>query len=254
MDVTDEDGIRTVTFDRPAKMNAMTLEVARDLADAVEGATPTDHDAVVITGEGEAFSAGGDVQAMKARDEEGVESYHRIGDTFGRVVEAAMESRVPVVARVNGDAVGAGLAVAAVSDFAYAAESATFSCAFVRVGLVPDTGGTFLLPRLVGLRTAKRLAVTGEFFSAEEAAEFGLVNEAVADDELDDAVDRTLQRLRDGPTRTIGMIKRAIHENLGREWRAAMDYENSVQVQAYDSSEHEEGVDAFLEGREPEWE
>jgi len=119
---------------------------------------------------------------------------------------------------------------------------------------VPDTGGTFLLPRLVGLRTAKRLAVTGEFFSAEEAAEFGLVNEAVADDELDDAVDRTLQRLRDGPTRTIGMIKRAIHENLGREWRAAMDYENSVQVQAYDSSEHEEGVDAFLEGREPEWE
>jgi len=253
MDVTDEDGIRTVTFDRPEKMNAMNLEVTRDLADAIAETTPTDHDAVVITGEGPAFSAGGDIQAMKERDEEAVESYHRVGETFGRVVEAAMESRVPVVSRVNGDAVGAGLAVAAVSDFAYAVESATFSCAFVRVGLIPDTGGTFLLPRLVGLRAAKRLAFTGEFFDAGEAADLGLINQAVPEDELDEAVGELLGRLEAGPTRTIGMIKRGIHENLGREWRSALDYENGVQVQAYDSAEHDEGVDAFLEGRDPEW-
>lgn len=253
MDVTDDDGIRTVTFDRPGAMNAMTPEVAGDLADAIAGADPTDHDAVVITGEGDAFSAGGDIQAMKERESEPQVAKERIDATFGRVFEAAMDSRVPVVSKVNGDAVGAGLAVVAVSDFAYAAESATFSCAFVRVGLIPDTGGTFLLPKLVGLRAAKRLAFTGEFFSAGEAADLGLVNETVPGDELDDAVDGILDKLRAGPSRTIGLMKRAMHENLGRGWNEAIDHENFVQVMAYNSPEHEEGVDAFLEGRDPEW-
>lgn len=253
MDVTDDDGLRTVTFDRPETMNAMTPGIARDLAGAVQAVTPADHDAVVITGEGQAFSAGGDLKAMQDRTEDSLDSYHRLRDTFGRVVEATMESRVPVVAKVNGDAVGAGLALTAVSDFAYAVESATFSCAFVKVGLVPDTGGTFLLPRLVGLRTAKRLSFTGDNVSADEAADLGLITEAVPDGELDDAVDRLVTRLRESPTRTIGLIKRAMHENLGRHWRSALDYENLVQVQAYDSPEHKEGVDAFLEGRDPSW-
>lgn len=253
MDVTDEAGVRTITFDRPDVLNAMNHQVATDLADALAEADPTDHDAVVITGEGDAFSAGGDIQAMQERDEEPQEAKERIDRTFGRIVEEALTARVPIVARVNGDAVGAGLAVTAVSDFAYATESATFSCAFVRVGLIPDTGGTYLLPKLVGLRAAKRLAFTGEFFSAEEAADLGLINEAVPDDDLDDRVDATLERLRESPTRTIGLMKRAIHENLGRHWSEALDHENHVQVLAYESPEHAEGVDAFLEGRTPEW-
>ncbi len=253
MDVTDADGVRTITFDRPDVKNAMTLEVARDLADAIAGADPADHDAVVITGEGSAFSAGGDIQAMKEREEEPQEAKERIDRTFGRIVEEALTARVPIVAKVNGDAVGAGLAVTAVSDFAYAVEDATFSCAFVRVGLVPDTGGTFLLPKLLGLRAAKRLAFTGEFFSAEDAADLGLINEAVPAEDLDDRVGSILARLGDSPTRTIGLTKRAIHENLGRHWSEALDHENHAQVMAYESPEHEEGVDAFLEGRTPEW-
>jgi 2-(1,2-epoxy-1,2-dihydrophenyl)acetyl-CoA isomerase len=254
MNVTDDDGVRTVTFDRPEVMNAFTTETAAELADVLADLDPAEHDAVVLTGEGAPFSAGGDVESMAERDGTPDEAYERIGETFGRVVEAAMSSRVPIVAKVNGDAVGAGLAVAAVSDFAYAADSATFSCAFVRVGLIPDTGGTFLLPELVGLRTAKRLAFTGEFFDADEAAEMGLINEAVADDELDETVDELLETLRAGPTRTIGLAKRAIHRNLGTGWRDALDYENAVQSQAYETPEHEEGVAAFLEGRDPEFE
>jgi len=254
MDVTDDDGVRTVTFDRPEVMNAFTTETAAELADVLAGLDPGEYDAVVLTGEGPAFSAGGDVESMADREESPEEAYERIGETFGRVVEEAMSSRVPIVAKVNGDAVGAGLAIAAVADFAYAAESATFSCAFVRVGLIPDTGGTFLLPELVGLRTAKRLAFTGEFFGAAEAAEMGLINEAVADDELETAVDELLDTLTDRPTRTIGLAKRAIHQNLGKGWREALDYENAVQSQAYETPEHEEGVAAFLEGREPEFE
>ena len=253
MDVTDDDGVRTVTFDRPEAMNAFTPEIAAELADVFADADPDNHDAVVLTGEGEAFSAGGDIESMADREETAEEAYERVTETFGRVVEEALSARVPIVAKVNGDAVGAGLAVAAVSDFAYAAESATFSCAFVRVGLIPDTGGSFLLPRLVGLRTAKRLAFTGEFFGASEAAEMGLVNRAVPDDDLDSAVADLLDTLRERPTRTIGLAKRAIHENMGKGWREAQEYENVVQSQAYDTPEHEEGVAAFLAGRDPEF-
>jgi enoyl-CoA hydratase/carnithine racemase len=253
MDVTDDDGIRTITFDRPGVMNAMTPDVANELADALAGATPEDHDAVVLTGEGPAFSAGGDIQAMKERDYSAADAYDHITDSFGRIVEEGMTLEVPTVARINGDAVGAGLAVAAVCDFAYAVESATFSCAFVKVGLIPDAGGSFLLPHLVGLRTAKRLAFTGEFFSAEEAAELDLINEAVPEDDLDGTVDELLGRLEDAPTKTVGLTKRAFHGNLTRDWRDALEYENNVQVQAYGSDEHAEGVDAFLEGRDPEW-
>ncbi|NEU57158.1 enoyl-CoA hydratase/isomerase family protein [Halorussus sp. MSC15.2] len=254
MEISDDDGIRTVTFDRPEVMNAFTPELAEELAEVFAEADPDDLDAIVLTGEGGAFSAGGDIQSMADREKTTDEYYDHVTETFGRLVEEALSAAVPIVAKVNGDAVGAGLAVAAVSDFAYAAESATFSCAFVRVGLIPDTGGSFLLPRLVGLRTAKRLAFTGEFFGAEEAAEMGLVNEVAAEDELDAAVEDLLDTLRERPTRTIGLAKRAIHENMGREWREALDYENMVQSQASATPEHEEGVAAFLEGRDPEFE
>ncbi|NHN59049.1 MULTISPECIES: enoyl-CoA hydratase/isomerase family protein [Halorussus] len=254
MDIADDDGVRTVTFDRPEVMNAFTPELAGKLADVFAEADPAELDAIVLTGEGGAFSAGGDLQSMAEREEAPDEAYERVTETFGRLVEEALSARVPIVAKVNGDAVGAGLAVAAVSDFAYAAESATFSCAFVRVGLIPDTGGSFLLPRIVGLRTAKRLAFTGEFFSAAEAAEMGLVNEVAAADDLDDAVADLLDTLRERPTRTIGLAKRAIHENMGKGWQEALDYENAVQSQAYATSEHGEGVAAFLEGRDPEFE
>jgi 2-(1,2-epoxy-1,2-dihydrophenyl)acetyl-CoA isomerase len=254
MDITDDDGVRTVTFDRPEVMNAFTPELAAELAEVFADANPEELDAIVLTGEGDAFSAGGDIQSMAEREENTEQAYERVTETFGKLVEEALASDVPIVAKVNGDAVGAGLAVTAVSDFAYAAESATFSCAFVRVGLIPDTGGSVLLPRLVGLRTAKRLAFTGEFFGAKEAAEMGLVNEVHPDDELDAAVSDLLDTLRKRPTKTIGLAKRAIHQNMGQSWRDGLDYENHVQSLAYDTPEHKEGVAAFLEGRDPEFE
>ncbi|GGL58223.1 enoyl-CoA hydratase/isomerase family protein [Halocalculus aciditolerans] len=253
MRITDEDGVRWVTFDRPDVKNAMTTDVARDLADAVDGVDVESHDAVVLTGEGDAFCAGGDVQWMAERDERTREGYERVLDTFGRIVEAALSSSVPIVARVNGDAVGAGLALAAVADFAYATADARFSCAFVRVGLIPDTGGTHLLPRLVGLRAAKRLAFTGEFVSADEAATLGLVNDAVPADELDETVEAILSTLAARPTRTIGLTKEAIHGNLARGWRDANEREAALQTQAMDTPEHDEGVAAFLEKRDPDY-
>ncbi|WP_339106221.1 enoyl-CoA hydratase-related protein [Haloterrigena salinisoli] len=247
MIVEDENGVRTVTFDRPESLNAFTADAAESLAEAIDSVNADEYDAVVLTGEGDAFSAGGDLEAMADRDETPKESLDRTTETLGRVVEAALTSEVPIVAKVNGDAVGAGLAVTAVSDFAYAADSASFSCAFARVGLVPDTGGTFLLPRLLGLRTAKRLAMTAEFISAAEAAEIGLVNETIPDDDLEAAVDDLLETLRERPTTTLGLTKRAIHENMGRYWREALDHELLTQSIAYGTPEHEDGVAEFLE-------
>jgi len=161
---------------------------------------------------------------------------------------------VPVVAKVNGDAVGAGMALAAAADFAYAGESARFGALFINVGLIPDMGGTFLLPQLIGIRKTKELAFTGDLISATEAEELGVVNETVPDDDLDDVVADILEKLAAKPTRTIGIAKQALRENAGRGWREALDYEILLQSQAYDLPAHEEGVTAFLEDREPEFE
>ena len=253
MHVSDDDGVRTITFDRPEVLNAVTTDTAIELAEAIEAAEPGEHVAIVLTGEGRAFSAGGDLEAMSDREETTEKAYTRLTETFCRVVDAMLGSRVPIVAAVNGDAIGAGFALVVASDFAFAAESARFSAAFVRVGLVPDTGGSFLLPQVVGLRTAKDLAFTGRVIDAHEAASLDLVNAVVEDEALSATVADHVDTLRDQPTRTVGLAKRALHENLGRHWREALDYEAHVQALAYSTPEHAEGVAAFLEKREPEF-
>ncbi|EJN61055.1 enoyl-CoA hydratase/isomerase family protein [Halogranum rubrum] len=253
MRISDEDGVRQVTFDRPEAMNAMTTDIAADLADAFESLDADEHDACIVTGEGKAFSAGGDIQMMADRDWNAQESYEVMTTTFGRVAEAAIESPVPIVAKVNGDAVGAGMAVVLVSDFAITVDSARFGAGFVKVGLVPDTGGTFLMPQLLGLRTAKDLAITGRLVDATEAAEMGIVNRTVSAEELDGAVAELVETLKKRPTQTIGLIKEGIHGNAGRGWEDALDREAMLQARAYDTPEHEEGVSAFLEKREPEF-
>jgi 2-(1,2-epoxy-1,2-dihydrophenyl)acetyl-CoA isomerase len=253
MDVSDADDVRTVTFDRPDVMNAFTPETAVELATVLDEANPSDHDAVVLTGEGTAFSAGGDIQSMAERDWTPREAYERVEETFGRLAETMLSTPVPIVAKVNGDAVGAGLAVVAAADFAYATEEVRLGAAFAKVGLVPDTAATFLLPRLVGLRRAKELIFTADTYSATEMAEMDFLNEAVPADELDETVDDLLATLAKRPTKTLGLAKQALHGNLGA-WEEALDYEMLIQSQAYATPEHEEGVAAFLEGRRPEFE
>jgi enoyl-CoA hydratase/carnithine racemase len=253
MHVEARDDVLEISFDRPGVRNAITREIAAALAETFSTAGTEAYNAIVLTGEGGVFSAGGDVESMAGGTETPRAAYDEVTETFGRVVEAMLECPVPIVAKVPGDAVGAGLAIVALSDIAYAATDARFSCAFVRVGLIPDTGGTFILPHIIGLRAAKKLAFTGEFFDAERAAELDLINEAVSRNELDDRVDRTVTQLAEQPTDVIGMTKQALHGNLARHWSEALEYENMLQVQARGSTAHEEGVAAFLEGRTPEF-
>jgi len=246
--------VRQVTFDRPDARNAMTAEVARELADALADLDPDSHDAVVVTGEGDTFSAGGDITAMADREETTPEAYERVRSTLGRVAENALSAPVPIISKVNGDAVGAGMSFVAVSDFAYAAASARFGATFVNVGLVPDMGATAILPRLIGLRKTKELAFTGDLVGAEAAAEMELVNGAVPDDKLDDRVTDLVETLQNRPTASIGLAKEAIHNSLGESWRDGLGREARLQSMAYDTPAHKEGVDAFLNERRPDFE
>lgn len=196
--------VATLEFDRPDVLNALTPAAARDVADAFDDVLESDPRAIVITGQGEAFSAGGDLESMRQREETPAEACRRLQERVNRLVRGFLTAPVPVVAKVNGDAIGAGTNIAATCDIIYAAESARFGEVFVNVGLIPDSGGSFLLPHLVGLRTAVELAMTGEVFDAERAAELGVVSRVVPDDELENAVDDLLAELGTNRQRLSG--------------------------------------------------
>lgn len=253
MDVTDAEGVRWVTLDRPEVRNAIDAEGAVELAEAVEGADPADHDAVVVTGEDPAFCAGGDIRAMAAREWAADEFEERIESTFGRLARSMLGADVPTVARVNGDAVGAGLAIVALCDLAYASQDARLSAAFARMGLLPDAGGTFVLPALVGVRQAMDLVLTARFVKGREAAAMGLITDSVPRGRLDARIEEVLDRLATLPTATLGRARRALHDHRNLPWEEALASEARRQAEAYATPEHEEGVAAFLEGREPEY-
>lgn len=248
-----DDRVYYAYFDRPDAKNAYTADAARELVAALEDADHENARAFVLTGEGDSFCAGGDIEAMAERDETPDEAYRRVQETLTATIEGLLTAPFPVIAKVNGDAVGAGTNIAAACDFAVAAESARFGEAFVNVGLIPDSGGTFVLPRLVGLRTAKELAMTGRLFEGPEAAEMDLINRAVPPDQLDEEIEELLDTLGGKPTETLALAKEGLHENMGRPFRDALDREAALQVRAYGSDAHEEGVDAFLEGRRPDF-
>jgi enoyl-CoA hydratase/carnithine racemase len=246
--------VHTVAFDRPEAKNALTADAATELVDALREAEDADARAVVLTGDGDAFCAGGDIEAMAARDETPGEAYDRVRETLTEVIETLLTLPLPVIAKVNGDAVGAGTNVAAACDFVYAVEDARFGEVFGNVGLIPDSGGTFILPALVGLRTAKELTLTGRLFDAPEAAEMDLINRAVPADDLDSEVAEVLATLDRKPTETLGLTKRGLHENIGRPFRDALEREAYLQVLAYGSDAHETGVEAFRNDERPDFE
>jgi enoyl-CoA hydratase/carnithine racemase len=177
----------------------------------------------------------------------------RLQQGINRVARAIWELEKPVVAKVNGDATGAGLDLMLTCDLAYASDKARFGASFVKVGLVPDTGGTFTLSRRVGIHKAKELVFFGELFPADEAARLGLVNRVVPSAELDAFVDGLAKKLAVGPTKTIGMAKRALHRGLASSFEEALDHEAYAQGYMFATEDHVEGTRAFLEKREPKF-
>jgi len=251
-----DDGVATVTMNRPEKLNALTFEVYADLRDLL-AELPHRGDArvLVITGEGRGFCSGGDVEEIIGPLQE-METAELLEFTrmTGGVVKALRECPLPVVAAVNGVAAGAGAVVALASDFRLLAESASFAFLFTRVGLAgADMGSAYLLPRIVGLGRATELLILGDKCSAERALAIGLATEVVPDAELESKAAAVARRLADGPAFAFSTTKALLTRELDMSLGSAIELEAITQALLMQSEDHAEFFRAWSEGRRPEW-
>jgi len=251
--VTLDSCIVTITLDRPEKLNAFAGHMRRDLAEALEHAG-ADRNArvIIITGAGRGFCAGADVKYMnELMEQQDVEEFKRLLGAGRRVVTAIREMTKPVVVAVNGPAYGAGFNLALACDIRIAAASASFSQSFVKVGLTPDWGGTYLLPRTVPTNIACEMFFLGDALTAEQALRFGIVNAVVPDAELLTETRKLAERFRDAPYASIAAAKHAVYMSNESSLERMLQYETEAQLQCFQSEEARERVRAFLEKREP---
>jgi len=244
-----EGGICTITLNRPEVYNALNDEITFELQDAFKQVARDESIRVlVITGEGKAFCSGQDLKSSGGKKRSFIESLHK---RYNPIIRAMRDLPKPIVARVNGVAAGAGCSLALACDIIVAAEEAMLTEVFINIGLVPDSGSSFFLPRLVGTAKAFELASMGSKISAIEAASMGLINKAVPASELDQAVARYTSYYAAAPTKSIGMIKKMLNRAVTSSLEDALDYEAYCQEIAGNSEDYKEGVAAFLEKRKP---
>jgi 2-(1,2-epoxy-1,2-dihydrophenyl)acetyl-CoA isomerase len=235
-------------------LNALTVDVAKDFQAAIREALERGARAVVLTGAGRAFCAGGDLREMQeiATREGKVEAFF---DEPLRILNEAIllirQTPVPFIAAVNGVASGGGCNLALACDLVVAAESARFNQAFIKIGLSPDCGGTFILPRLVGWKRAAELMFTGEMVTAQRAAEMGMINSVSPDAELMSHVLALAERLASAPTAAIAQIKKLLDASAANDYSVQLDLERQAQIESGKTKDFLEGVSAFLEKRPP---
>jgi 2-(1,2-epoxy-1,2-dihydrophenyl)acetyl-CoA isomerase len=247
------DGIGSLTLARPDVLNALDKATGEELLDALENLGADDSvRVVVLTGEGRAFSAGGDIREMSRSGSELSESFFdELLCTLNHTILRLAEMPKPVIAAVNGLATGLGFNLALAADIRIAARGAEFSQAFVRIGLVPDGGGTYLLPRIVGWAKAMELILTAKSVSSEEALGLGIVTEVVDETVFHETVDRWAHTLAAAPTATIARVKRLLVHSLTADLKSQLRYEREMQMECGRSEDFREGISAFLETRHP---
>ncbi len=255
IDITEDAGIATITLNRPEKLNALAGHMRRDLAEALEaaGAERNVH-VVVITGAGRAFCAGGDVAAMADLIErQDAEEFSRLLGAARRVVTAIRQMTKPVIASINGPAFGAGCNLALACDLRIASTTATFSQSFAKVGLHPDWGGTYFLPRLVTPNKACEMFFLGETMGAAEALQLGVVNRVVEPNELEAETRKLADRLRNAPAIALAAAKQAVYMSQAAELEEMLRFETEAQMRCFASLDSAEGCRAFLDKREPKF-
>ena len=248
-----EGGVARITLARPDLLNSLNRPMARELQAALdECAARADVRAVLLTGAGRAFCAGQDLAEIAPSDGSPAPAVSDIvAESYNPTVRRILALEKPVVCTVNGAAAGAGANLALCCDLVVASRSAYFLQAFVNIGLIPDSGGTFLLPRLVGLARAKSLAMLGERISAEQAHAIGLIHAVAEPDALEADALALAAKLAAMPTRAIGLAKRAFHAEVFADLDAALERERALQGEASRTSDYAEGVGAFLAKRKP---
>jgi 2-(1,2-epoxy-1,2-dihydrophenyl)acetyl-CoA isomerase len=254
--VETADRIRTITMNRPAVYNAFSDQLTYELQDALRDAERDDEaGAIIITGEGKAFCSGQDLAELKEKYVPG--QVRHLGEDIRRrynpIAKRIREMDKPVIAAVNGVAAGAGVGLALACDLRVASDQASFIEVFINVGLVPDTGNTFTLPRIVGLGKALELCFTGDRISAEEALRIGLVNRVVPADTLMEETKKLAARIVALPARGIALTKQLLNQSFDNDLIRQLEVEAACQETASQTEDHLEGVLAFIEKRKPEF-
>ncbi len=249
-------GVATVTLRRADVLNSFHRPMARELQRAIsESAADEQVRAMVLTRAGRPYTAGQDLpQAVPPGAAELPDVGEIVRDSYNPIVRAIRELRMPVVAAVNGVAAGAGANIALACDFVVAGESASFIQAFSRIGLVPDSGGTFMLPRLVGQARATAMMMLGDRVTAEQALAWGMIHEVVPDSALLEVAGSLAARLAAMPTRALALAKQAIEAGWTNSLAAQLELEERLQSEAGRTADYVEGVRAFQEKRPPQFE
>ena len=244
-----EAGIARLTLNRPDRLNSFTVRMHEEVADALsrlEGART-----LVLTGAGRGFCAGQDLGDRAVAPGEAVDLGDSVEVRYNPLIRTLTSLPMPVIARVNGVAAGAGANIALACDIVIAARSAKFIQSFAAIGLIPDSGGTWALPRLVGQARALGLALTGDPMLADQAADWGLIWKAVDDDALDDEVDALARRFASGPTRGLARIKKMLRESWDHDLETELNLQRDAMRELGYSDDYREGVAAFMEKRKP---
>jgi 2-(1,2-epoxy-1,2-dihydrophenyl)acetyl-CoA isomerase len=246
-----EHGIKRLTINRPDRRNAVDEHTAEMLLDAIRASADDGTRVIVLTGSGDSFCAGADLNAAQSMKGAGVASdvTSWLRDLTNPTILAMREVPVPIIARVHGPAMGLGFSYVLASDIVIAADNATFAQAFVKVGLMPDGGSSYFLPRLIGHHRAFELMVTGDVLHAEQAAAYGIVNHVVPPAALDGVVAETAKRLAHGPREAIAAIKSALALAESAPLADVLDHEAVHQGDCARSPNFAEGVAAFMEKR-----
>ena len=247
--------VMKITLNRPEVLNSLNSEMARLVRDALDSARADKSvRAVLITGAGRAFCAGQDLsEAAKSDDSAAKDLGEIVRTNYNPIIRAIRKLEKPVVCAVNGVAAGAGANLALACDIVIASELASFIQSFSKVGLIPDSGGTFFLPRIVGFPLATALTMLGEKVSAARALELGMIYRVVPDDDLLRDAMALVKQLAEMPTRGLGLIKRGLNASLGNALDAQLDLEEELQREAGKTDDFREGIAAFLEKRKPEF-
>lgn len=249
--VSTDNGIKRITFNRPERRNAVDHETMSLLHEAITGAADDSCKVVILTGAGDAFCSGADLQSFGDRDLREVDVTSMLRAISNPTILAMRALPKPIIARVHGHAVGIGCNYALACDMIVASEEAKFGQVFVKIGLMPDGGSTYFLPKSIGYARAFELMALGDILTASDAHSLGLINRLVPPDQLDQTVDALASRLAQSPSIALAKIKAALNQHEQTALAAALDFEAVNQSDCFRSADFEEGVQAFIEKRKP---
>ncbi|ESU29326.1 enoyl-CoA hydratase [Flavobacterium limnosediminis JC2902] len=253
IEVKIENNVAWIALNRPEVFNSFNREMALLLQDTLDNcASDSNVRAIVLTGNGKAFCAGQDLKEVTTPELN--PGFRRIlEEHYNPIIQKIRNIEKPVVAAVNGVAAGAGANIALACDIVVAVESASFIQAFSKIGLVPDSAGTFFLPRLIGFQKASALMMLGDKVSAEEAVNLGMIYKVFASDSFEVEVKRVAENLAQMPTLALGLTKRLLNQSMTNSLEEQLVLESDLQIEASSSNDYNEGVTAFVEKRKPEF-